>query len=82
MLIMSDIGMNTSIEIISRLRDRIKKENIKDVEEVKNTLREEMQKVLEVSDNSLRLDTKPSVILVCRSKSEFGKTTSIRENCK
>lgn len=67
-LIMSDIGMNTSLEIISKLRDRIKKQNIKDSEEVKNVLREEMQNILEICDNSLKLETKPSVILVCRCK--------------
>ena len=63
-LIMSDVGMTTAVEITSSLRNRIKKENIKDSEEVKNALREEMQKILEVCDNSLNLDTKPSVILV------------------
>ncbi len=63
-LIMSDIGMETSLEIISRLRDRIKKQNIKDAEEVKNALRDEIKNILEVCDNSLKLDTKPSVILV------------------
>lgn len=63
-LIMSDIGMETSLEIISRLRARIKKENIKDAEEVKNVLREEIQNILEVCDNSLKLETTPSVILV------------------
>lgn len=61
---MSDIGMDTSLDIISRLRQRIKKENIKDAEEVKNALREEIQNILEVCDNSLKLNTKPSVILV------------------
>lgn len=63
-LIMSDIGMDTSLEIISRLRNRIKRENIKDTEEVKNVLREEMQNILEVCDNSLKLETTPSIILV------------------
>lgn len=63
-LIMSDIGIDTSLEIISKLRDRIKKQNIKDAEEVKNVLREEMKNILEVCDNSLKLETKPSVILV------------------
>lgn len=63
-LIMSDIGVETSTEIISRLRQRIKKENIKDVENVKEVLRQEMQNILEVCDNSLKLETKPSVILV------------------
>lgn len=63
-LIMSDIGMDTSLEIISRLRSRIKKENIKEAEEVKVALREEIQNILEVCDNSLKLQTTPSVILV------------------
>ena len=75
-LIMSDIGMDTSLEIISRLRQRIKKENIKDIEKVKNALREEMQSILEVCDNSLKLNTKPSVILVV-GVNGVGKTTSI-----
>ena len=61
---MSDIGMETSLEIISRLRNRIKKDNIKDAEEVKNVLRQEIQNILEVCDGSLKLETKPSVILV------------------
>lgn len=34
-LIMSDIGMDTSVKIIGNLRTRIKKEKIKDEEEVK-----------------------------------------------
>ena len=33
-LIMSDIGMDTSIKIISSLRERIKKEKIQDEEDV------------------------------------------------
>ena len=75
-LIMSDIGMDTSIKIISSLRERIKKENIKDEEDVKQALREEMQKILDVTDISLHLNTKPSVILVV-GVNGVGKTTSI-----
>lgn len=63
-LIMSDIGMTTSLEIISRLREKIKKQNIKDAEEVKQVLREEIQNILEVCDGTLTLNTTPSVILV------------------
>lgn len=75
-LIMSDIGMNTSIKIISNLREKIKKEKIQDEEEVKQTLREEMQKILDVTDIELHLNTKPSVILVV-GVNGVGKTTSI-----
>lgn len=67
-LIMSDIGVNTSLEIISKLRDRIKKENVQDENEVKKILKEEMQKILDETQNDLKLGTKPSVILVVRSK--------------
>ena len=75
-LIMSDIGMDTSVKIIGNLRTRIKKEKIKDEEEVKNALREEMQKILDVTDINLHLNTKPSVILVI-GVNGVGKTTSI-----
>ncbi len=75
-LIMSDIGMDTSIKIIGNLRNRMKKEKIQDEEEVKQALREEMQKILDVTDISLHLETKPAVILVV-GVNGVGKTTSI-----
>lgn len=75
-LIMSDIGVDTSVEIISKLRERIKKEKIEDEEGVKTALKEEMQKILDEVDNSLKLDTHPSVILVV-GVNGVGKTTTI-----
>ena len=75
-LIMSDIGIETSTKIIGNLRDRIKKEKIEDEEQVKEALRQEIRKILEISDNSLKLETKPSVILVI-GVNGVGKTTSI-----
>ena len=75
-LIMSDIGVETSTKIIDSLRERIKKEKIEGEEEVKKALREEMQKILDVADISLHLNTKPSVILVI-GVNGVGKTTSI-----
>ena len=75
-LIMSDIGIETSTKIISNLRDKIKKEKIEDEEQVKEALREEIEKILEKCDNSLKLETKPSVILVV-GVNGVGKTTSI-----
>ena len=75
-LIMSDMGLETSVNIISKLRNRIKKENIKEAEDVKQALREEMMAILDSVDNSLKLQTKPSVILVV-GVNGVGKTTSI-----
>ena len=75
-LIMSDIGMTTSVEIVDNLRKRIKKENIKDQEDVKRVLREEIQKILDSESRELKLETKPSIILVV-GVNGVGKTTSI-----
>ena len=75
-LIMSDIGIETSVDIIAKLRDRIKKENIKDSEVVKEALRQEMVNILSEADNELNLKTIPSVILVV-GVNGVGKTTSI-----
>ena len=75
-LIMSDIGMDTSLEIISKLREKVKKENIKEAEEVKEKLREIMIETLDVADKDLKLNTKPSILLVI-GVNGVGKTTSI-----
>ena len=75
-LIMSDIGMDTSLAIIDKLRQRIKKENIKDTEEVKNALKQIIQEIMDENDKALNLNTKPSVILVI-GVNGVGKTTSI-----
>lgn len=75
-LVMSDIGIETSVKIIDNLRERVKKEKIEDSEQVKEALREEIEKILEEPDNSLKLETKPSVILVI-GVNGVGKTTSI-----
>lgn len=75
-LIMSDIGFETANNIITKLRERIKKEKISDTEEIKKALKEEMKAILDETDNSLKLETKPSVVLVV-GVNGVGKTTSI-----
>ena len=75
-LIMSDIGMDTSVEIIDKLRQKIKKENIKDSEEVKKALKQIIQAIMDENDKTLMLNTKPSVLLVI-GVNGVGKTTSI-----
>src|SRR5699024_1460925 len=75
-LIMSDVGVETSTKIIGNLRSRIKKEKIEDSEAVKQALREEIKNIFDELDNSLHLETAPSVILVV-GVNGVGKTTSI-----
>lgn len=75
-LIMSDIGVVTSVKIINNLKIRARKEKAETEEDIKNLLRDEMQKILEVGDRSLNLNTSPSIMLVV-GVNGVGKTTSI-----
>lgn len=75
-LIMSDIGVDTSVKIIDELRTKIKREKIEDEEDVKKAIKEIMKEILDVAEPKLNLDTKPSVILVI-GVNGVGKTTSI-----
>ncbi len=75
-LVMSDIGMETSVKIIDELRIKIKKEKIEDEESVKKALKEIMADILNIAEPKLNLETKPSVILIV-GVNGVGKTTSI-----
>lgn len=75
-LIMSDVGTETTLKIIENLRNRIKRENIKEEQEVKRALKEVIKEMLEKEDSNLKLETLPSVILVV-GVNGVGKTTSI-----
>lgn len=75
-LIMSDVGSGTTLEIIDRLRDKIKKENINESEEVKKALKQVIKEILDNEDSSLKLETNPAIILVV-GVNGVGKTTSI-----
>ena len=75
-LIMSDVGAETSSKIINNLRTQIKRQNVQDEEGVKELLRQEIKSIFDETDSSLKLETKPAVILVV-GVNGVGKTTSI-----
>ena len=75
-LIMADLGMETSVELIDELRDRVKKKHITDGNLVKEELYSVITDALCEIDNSMKLDTTPAVILVI-GVNGVGKTTSI-----
>ena len=50
-LIMSDVGANTSATIINNLRERVKKENIKDEQGVREALRKEIQEIFDATES-------------------------------
>ena len=75
-LIIADVGMETTEKIIDNLRTRIKKENLKEAEQVKQALREEIEEIFKDNNPELDLTNKPAVILMV-GVNGVGKTTSI-----
>lgn len=75
-LILADLGMETSLEIVENLRKKVKKEKLQSQEEVKTALRELLAEELNVGDTELDLSSSPSILLFI-GVNGVGKTTTI-----
>ena len=74
-LIMSDIGVETSIYIMNKVREIVKEERIKEVSEIKNVIIRVISNILEEDTQEFSLKS-PTVILVI-GVNGVGKTTTI-----
>ena len=74
-LIMGDVGMNTSAEICEKLRDYVSKHHLKKSSQVKGAIKEIVSEMLEGGED-MGLITMPSIILVI-GVNGVGKTTTI-----
>ena len=75
-LIMSDLGTETTVAIVDELRDVTRKNGLKTAEEIKSALTEVLAKLVEFEKTGLQLNTKPAVILMI-GVNGAGKTTTI-----
>ena len=75
-LILSDMGMDTTLKAVEELRERVRGEKLKDRDEVRACLRRVLQDMLNVGDTGLALDTRPAVVLFI-GVNGVGKTTTI-----
>ena len=75
-LIMADLGVNTSCEIIEKLRQNAKDKKITDSNLLKDELKQILVDILSEGDNSLKTSGSPAVIMVI-GVNGVGKTTSI-----
>lgn len=82
-LIMADVGVDATTEIMSRLTKRVKRHELNDSEALYEALIEELQDILAVSQKPLVIDSskKPYVILMVGING-VGKTTTIGKLAK
>jgi len=74
-LIISDVGMDTTVDIIERLRSKIRKEKINDPKEVKPALKAVIKDIL--LEGSYEDDEESKKVMLVIGVNGVGKTTSI-----
>jgi fused signal recognition particle receptor len=82
-LVTADVGVKTSLELVSKVRQRVREEGVSGGDEVMELLKEELTMLLDSEDKSIwdwydqeNLPTRPFVLLVV-GVNGAGKTTSI-----
>ncbi|MBQ1234861.1 MAG: signal recognition particle-docking protein FtsY, partial [Oscillospiraceae bacterium] len=74
-LIMADIGVETTMQIIDTLKEKILRDRVNDASQIRKYLKETMLEMME-GEQGLTLQTKPVVILII-GVNGVGKTTTI-----
>lgn len=75
-LIMGDVGVKTTEEILDSLREKVKENHIKKPDECKNLLIESIKEQMDLGENSYEFENRKSVVLVI-GVNGVGKTTSV-----
>ncbi|WP_124067435.1 signal recognition particle-docking protein FtsY [Clostridium sp. E02] len=75
-LIMGDLGIQTTMSIVEDLRKKIKEKNIKDPSECKQLLMDSIIEQMDLGENAYEFENRKSVLLVI-GVNGVGKTTSV-----
>lgn len=76
LLVGADVGVETSVALVNRVRQRVKEERLRDPLAIRELLKEEIKAILATGHAPLALDGRPAVVLVV-GVNGVGKTTTI-----
>lgn len=76
-LISADIGVNTTQEILDRIRERVDRKLVNDAGELRNLIREYLLEVLQTNDRPLAYVDNPPAVIMLVGVNGAGKTTTI-----
>ncbi|MFZ3170475.1 MAG: signal recognition particle-docking protein FtsY [Carboxydocellales bacterium] len=76
-LIQADVGVNTSMELVQKLRARVKQQKIENPAELKVVLRELVREIMGEQTEALNLSGQPLSIFIVVGVNGVGKTTTI-----
>jgi fused signal recognition particle receptor len=75
-LIASDLGVTTTTEIIDALRERAKRQQIRDGAELKDLLKEQLKTILDEQQRPVRVVATPPEVILLVGVNGTGKTTT------
>ncbi len=81
-LLMADIGVEATTEIINRLTDRVERNQLKDADALKDALKEELADLLGGVEHQLQLPAKKPAVILMVGVNGVGKTTTIGKLAK
>jgi fused signal recognition particle receptor len=76
-LISADIGVRTTEEILTRIRDRVARHQLNDAGELKGLIREHLLEILEASERAPAIVNQPPAVVLVVGVNGAGKTTTI-----
>ena len=82
LLIQADLGINTALQVVARLRARVQKERLKRVEDVRAALKAELVKLLSDPEASAIEEPRMLTVVLIVGVNGSGKTTSIAKLAK
>jgi fused signal recognition particle receptor len=77
LLIEADLGVNTALEVVERVRERVLRENVKRVELVREILKEELARLLRQPEGDNIAEPRMLTVVLVVGVNGSGKTTSI-----
>lgn len=81
-LITADIGVQTSMEILERIRQRVDRHLVNDAQELKNLIRENLLEILEAVERPFPRVSEPPAVVMVVGVNGAGKTTTIGKLAK
>jgi fused signal recognition particle receptor len=81
-LLMADVGVEATSEIIKRLTDRVERKQLKDPEALKDALKQELVDLLSGVEHPLQLPEKKPAVILMVGVNGVGKTTTIGKLAK
>ncbi len=81
-LLMADVGVEATTEIIERLTDRVERKQLKDADALKDALQQELAALLGGVEHQLQLPEKKPAVILMVGVNGVGKTTTIGKLAK